>query len=156
MYKQVICTDGACTKNGKHGAKAGVGVYFGEDDARNISTPLEGPVQTNNRAELRAFIHALEFAVDNPTVQVHIESDSSYCIKGYKTWIFSWVSRKWTKSNGGDVMNRDLWQEVWDLKLRMKEMGVTPVVSWVRGHNGHEGNEAADRLAVEGARAHLT
>jgi hypothetical protein len=29
-----VFTDGACTKNGKRGASAGIGVYFGHGDAR--------------------------------------------------------------------------------------------------------------------------
>ncbi|KAJ3009913.1 UNVERIFIED_CONTAM: Ribonuclease H1, partial [Siphonaria sp. JEL0065] len=47
-----IYTDGACGGNGKRNARGGIGVFFGEGDTRNISEPLPGPVQTNNRAEL--------------------------------------------------------------------------------------------------------
>lgn len=51
----VVWTDGACQGNGRDGAVAGVGVWFGEDDPRNISEKLEGK-QTNQRAELMAAI----------------------------------------------------------------------------------------------------
>ena len=37
-----VYTDGACSKNGKEGASAGIGVYFGEGDPRNISRRIEG------------------------------------------------------------------------------------------------------------------
>lgn len=30
----VVHTDGACPNNGKHGARAGVGVWYGPDDPR--------------------------------------------------------------------------------------------------------------------------
>ena len=30
----VIHTDGACPKNGQHGARAGIGVWYGLDDPR--------------------------------------------------------------------------------------------------------------------------
>lgn len=48
----IIYTDGACRKNGKLGSQGGIGVYFGENDIRNISEKLPGPIQTNQRAEL--------------------------------------------------------------------------------------------------------
>ena len=53
-----VYTDGACSNNGKPDAKAGFGVYFGENDNRNLSETFTGP-QTNNRAELLAIIRAL-------------------------------------------------------------------------------------------------
>ena len=34
----VIYTDGACSNNGKVYARAGIGVYFGENDPRNVSS----------------------------------------------------------------------------------------------------------------------
>ena len=54
-----IYTDGACSNNGQRGAKAGLGVYFGENDPRNCSERIEGK-QTNNTAELKAIIKAAE------------------------------------------------------------------------------------------------
>ena len=50
-----IYTDGACSNNGKKNAKAGIGIYFGENDDRNISERISGK-QTNNCAELRAIL----------------------------------------------------------------------------------------------------
>ncbi|KAK1862873.1 hypothetical protein I4F81_005440 [Pyropia yezoensis] len=46
----VICTDGAWVA----GRGAGVGVYFGPDDARNVSERLTGDTQTAQRAGLTA------------------------------------------------------------------------------------------------------
>ena len=45
-----VFTDGACSNNGRKNAKAGIGVYFGENDERNISKRITGK-QTNNTAE---------------------------------------------------------------------------------------------------------
>ena len=50
-----VFTDGACSNNGRKNAKAGIGVYFGENDERNISKRITGK-QTNNTAELSAVI----------------------------------------------------------------------------------------------------
>ncbi|KEP61450.1 UNVERIFIED_CONTAM: ribonuclease HI protein [Hammondia hammondi] len=55
-----IYTDGACRSNGRgKEAKAGVGVFFGDGDPRNVSRRLTGQPQTNQRAELQAILDAL-------------------------------------------------------------------------------------------------
>lgn len=151
---QIICTDGACTKNGQAGALAGVGVYFGPQDARNVSEALQGSPQTNNRAELTAFLHALNYSVCHPAQSVHIRSDSSYCVNGFSKWIYKWVAADWVKSDGRPVLNKDLWRKVWQCKSQMHDLNVNCQVSWVRGHSGDPGNDAADRLAVLGVRKH--
>lgn len=48
----VIYTDGSSLSNGKVGSQAGVGVFFGVDDSRNVSERLNSEPQTNQRAEL--------------------------------------------------------------------------------------------------------
>lgn len=151
---QTICTDGACTRNGKAGALAGIGVYFGPGDARNISKALPGSPQTNNRAELEALRCALAYSVSNPDQPVHIRSDSSYCVNGFSKWIYGWAAAGWTKSDGRAVLNKDLWLKVWHCKTQIYKLNIKCQVSWVRGHSGDPGNEAADRLAVLGVTAH--
>ena len=47
-----VYTDGACSNNGSRQARAGVGVFFGPQDPRNVSETLEGSTQTNQRAEM--------------------------------------------------------------------------------------------------------
>jgi hypothetical protein len=71
-----IYTDGACSSNGQAKAYAGYGVYFGENHPLNISEPLIGPIQTNNRAEMMAVIRALEIYPFEGRVIVY--SDSKY------------------------------------------------------------------------------
>ena len=50
-----VYTDGACSNNGRENAIAGIGVFFGKDDERNVSRRISGR-QTNNTAELSAII----------------------------------------------------------------------------------------------------
>ena len=50
-----VFTDGACSNNGKQNAKAGIGVFFEENDPRNVSRRVDGK-QTNNTAELTAIV----------------------------------------------------------------------------------------------------
>lgn len=54
-------TDGACENNGRAGAKAGIGVWFGENHALNVSKPVKGKA-TNNVAEIQACISAVQLA----------------------------------------------------------------------------------------------
>ncbi|KAF9899292.1 hypothetical protein BX616_003120 [Lobosporangium transversale] len=48
----VAYTDGSSLGNGKSNSRAGVGVFFGVNDPRNVSERLDGDLQTNQRAEL--------------------------------------------------------------------------------------------------------
>ena len=48
----IIYTDGSSLGNGKVGSQAGLGVFFGVNDPRNVSERLGGEPQTNQRAEL--------------------------------------------------------------------------------------------------------
>jgi hypothetical protein len=55
-----IYIDGACLDNGTPTAHAGVGVFFGPNDERNVAERLTGHNQTSCRAEIQAAIRALE------------------------------------------------------------------------------------------------
>ena len=46
MIDYYVYTDGACSNNGNSNAKAGMGVYFSENDMRNVSKRIKGK-QTN-------------------------------------------------------------------------------------------------------------
>ena len=145
-----IFTDGSCLKNGTRHAKAGYGVYFGPNDPRNVSSKLDGPDQTNNRAELMAVIVALEKTKTELEEQqpVVIYSDSSYMKNGITVWIHSWKRNGWKTADGGHVKNKDLWLRL--DKLYSDRRALIEFV-WVRGHDGILGNEMADQLARMGA-----
>jgi ATP-dependent DNA helicase PIF1 len=143
-----ICyTDGACTANGFAKAAAGVGVFFGVGDPRNVSLPLEGELQSNNRAELVAIIEALKHA--RPPHKLIIRSDSQYCIKGCQQWIKSWKTNGWRTKSKTAVLNTDLWKYI-DSRLVM--LGDCVSLEFVKGHSDDYGNDMADRLAKAGAR----
>ncbi|KAJ2996394.1 Ribonuclease H1 [Globomyces sp. JEL0801] len=138
-----VYTDGSCVGNGKRGAKAGLGVWFGPNDSRNLSEPLNDPNPTNNRAEMKAVIRALEITSEDRKVIIH--SDSNYTIQGITKWIHGWKKRDWKLSNGDDVLNKDLWMRLDTLyHSRSGE-------KYVAGHSGHLGNEMADQLATQAA-----
>ncbi|KAJ2849115.1 hypothetical protein IWW36_002872 [Coemansia brasiliensis] len=54
----IIYTDGSCINNGLPNASAGIGVYFGPGDSRNISAKI-GRLQASSRAELEAIRQAI-------------------------------------------------------------------------------------------------
>ncbi|RCH83712.1 Ribonuclease H1 [Rhizopus stolonifer] len=147
----VVYTDGASSNNGKGHARAGYGVYWGDNDPRNASVRLPGSRQTNQRAEASAVIHALESSQDG-TDTLEIMTDSQYVINAVTTWSKAWIEKGWKTANGKEVQNRDLFERILKLiKSRKGEVKLT----YVPGHRGVPGNEKADRLAVEGANKEL-
>ncbi|KAJ3232108.1 Ribonuclease H1 [Chytriomyces hyalinus] len=144
-----IYTDGACSGNGKEGARGGIGVFFAPNDPRNISEPLPGLVQTNNRAEILATVRALRVAPDNPII---LFTDSKYVCSGITQWIIKWKKKNWKTASGSDVSNKDLWVELdSELKARTQRGAGIVKFEYIRAHAGLYGNSEADTLAVQGA-----
>ncbi|OAA41388.1 RNase H domain protein [Metarhizium rileyi] len=145
-----IYTDGSSLANGKAGSRAGVGVYFGDGDARNLSERLVGEPQTNQRAELMAMLRALETAPLKQTVQ--IISDSQYSINCVTQWAIGWKQKGWKTATGENVKNQDIIRAVLDKMDERTKAGANTYFHWVKGHASNRGNVAADRLAVRGAK----
>lgn len=152
---QIVYTDGSSRGNGRAGARAGYGVYYGPDDSRNVSEPLQGARQTNQRAELTAINKALDNHLsDIKSGRDHdlvIKTDSDYSKKSLTTWADKWEKNGYTSSAGKPVENSDLIKEGRDKISRISEMGSKVRLEHVRAHKGEPGNEAADRLANAGA-----
>lgn len=139
----VIYTDGACKGNPGPGGWGAV-LRSGEHEKH-----LHGGAEltTNNRMEISAVIHALRAL--KQTSSVELWTDSQYVQKGVTEWLEGW-KRGWKTSNKDPVKNADLWQEL-DALLPLHQISW----HWVRGHNGHPGNELADLLANRGAEEYL-
>ncbi|KAG0321699.1 hypothetical protein BGZ99_003722, partial [Dissophora globulifera] len=103
----IIYTDGSSLSNGKQGSQAGVGVFFGVNDPRNISERLDSEPQTNQRAELMAVHRALEVC-GSDTAPIEIRTDSMYTINIVTKWADGWIKNNWKRSDGDKVMNRDI------------------------------------------------
>ncbi|RJE22519.1 ribonuclease H [Aspergillus sclerotialis] len=148
-----IYTDGSSLKNGGTLASAGVGVYFGPGDtsnpSRNVSEPLRGNRQTNQRAELTAILRALDIAPRHRDIT--IVTDSQYAINCVTVWFISWRRNNWMTSSKKPVENRDLVESILDKIEERESLKVKTLFEWVKGHNMDTGNEEADRLAVNGA-----
>jgi ribonuclease HI len=133
-----VYTDGACEGN------PGPGGYAAIIDRRGKRNELTGSERqtTNNRMELLAVIAALR-SLEEPA-SVRIVTDSQYVAKGMTSWIHNWRRKGWKTASGAPVKNRDLWEELDELSRRHRVRW-----EWIRGHNGHPGNERADTLARE-------
>ncbi|KZZ91485.1 RNase H domain protein [Moelleriella libera RCEF 2490] len=148
-----VYTDGSSLANGKAGSRAGVGVFFGEGDARNLAERLIGDPQTNQRAELMAMLRALQIAPLNQTVQ--IISDSQYSINCVTQWALGWKNKGWKTATGEDVKNQDIIRAVLDKMEERARSNANTSFRWVKGHASDRGNMAADRLAVRGAKMNI-
>ncbi len=132
-------TDGACRGNPGPG---GWGVLL-ESQGRNKELFGGETATTNNRMELMAAIMALE-SLRGPC-EVELFTDSQYVMKGITEWIGGWKSRGWKTADRRPVKNVDLW-----MRLDLARAAHAVRWNWVRGHQGHPGNEAADVLANRG------
>ena len=90
---QRVGTDGSQQQGIDGKEYAGYGVWFREGHTLNYRAPLRGGVQTNNRAEMAAAIHALE--VTPRTVELQICVDSQLVTDGVTKWLEGWKRRSW-------------------------------------------------------------
>ncbi len=137
----VIHTDGGCEPNPGRG---GWGTTIEVAGLETVS--LWGGIDdtTNNRMEMTAAIVALSVLPTGCGATIY--SDSQYLVKGMTQWLAGW-KRKGFRRGGTLIPNTDLWRTL-DALSRGKAINWR----WVRGHNGHAGNERVDRLASRGRR----
>ncbi|MCH8552736.1 MAG: ribonuclease HI [Natronospirillum sp.] len=132
----VIYTDGACKGNPGPGGWGAL-LEYGEHQKEICGGDRE---TTNNRMELQAAIEAL--SILNRACQVTLYTDSTYVKNGIEQWMDGWKKRGWKTSARKPVKNKDLW-----VRLDQETRRHTIEWRWVKGHDGHPGNERADELA---------
>ena len=134
-----IFTDGACKGN------PGIGGWGALLRNKGVERELFGgeKLTTNNRMELMGAIAALEVLTRRCHVRLH--TDSKYVLQGITEWMANWKKRGWKTADKKPVKNVDLWMRLDTLVAQHDIEWV-----WVKGHNGHEGNERADALANRG------
>jgi ribonuclease HI len=147
-----IYCDGACTANGRKGAKAGYGGLLVKSDGTEETVsealaPTES--QTNQRAELRGLQWAFGKAMSLPE-GADIYTDSEYGMKCFTEWGAGWATRGWRKSDGKDVLHQDILKPMWDT---WKRRGTQIRLYHVSAHTGKgdmhsKGNARADQLAT--------
>ena len=145
--KVTLYTDGAARGNPDGPGGYGAVLQFIDKNGTLPEKELSaGYVRTtNNRMELMAAIVGLEAL--NRSCEVDLYSDSKYLVDAFnQKWIDGWVKHNWVGPKTGPVKNSDLWKR---LLVAMNPHKVT--FHWVKGHDGHPGNERCDRLATSAA-----
>jgi ribonuclease HI len=96
--------------------------------------------------ELTAVLEVLQSVpADRPLV---IKADSVYTIDACTKWIHGWRKRGWKTAQRTPVKNREIIEAI-DAELS----GRTVTFEWVKGHAGHDLNEAADERCRSAAEA---
>ena len=164
MNQIIIFTDGSTLNNQSKGnRRGGVGVFFGDDDERNISLPLEESDEikvTNQVAELLACVKGIEKLLSEQIIgnnKIIIYTDSMYIVNMMKSWAENWEKNNWIKSDGNEVLNLDLVK-----KLYYYSKNLNVEYNHIKSHKKEPsksdpnyqywyGNMQADKLAVEAA-----
>jgi ribonuclease HI len=107
------------------------------------------PHGTNNQGELMAVLDLLRATAHLPGEDLHILCDSQYVINSITKWMPGWKRKGWRKADGKPVLNVDLLKEL-DRELAGRKYRF----EWVKGHAGHDLNEAADERARAAATAY--
>ena len=143
-----VFTDGACSNNGKQNAKAGIGVFFEENDPRNVSRRVDGK-QTNNTAELTAIVVVFDILREDieQGKNIVIHSDSEYSINCMTKWGVKWAQDNWSKKT---IKNLELVKEGYELFQQFPNVSISHVKAHTESMDPLSvGNRGADRLANE-------
>ena len=160
-----VWTDGATPNNQSKGDKVGgVGVFFGDNDPRNISLKLKSTKTkvTNQTCELTACIKALETILMTEKIgntDIIVNTDSMYIVNTITTWAKKWEKNKWIKADGKPVQNVELVSKLYYLAIN-----TNATFKHVYAHKAKPdedskdyedwyGNNQADLLAVTAAKS---
>ena len=138
--KIIIYTDGAA--RGNPGSAGWAAVFISGKKIFEIGGRAEHA--TNNQMELIAPIEALKHLKKNKiNSEIEFFCDSKYVILGITEWIFNWRKNNWRNANKKPVLNRELWEKLYELVQGFK-------IKWnyVAGHVGDKYNERADEIAT--------
>lgn len=148
-----VFTDGACSNNGKVGAKASYACWFPEHKELSKSGRVpEDQSQTNQRGELMAIHEAIKIMDEKfpcDEIEVTIYTDSMYSKNCLTQWVLGWQSNNWKTGAGEPVKHRDIIEDSVNRLPRFKSY----CISYVPAHTGKNDelskhNEIVDRMAV--------
>jgi ribonuclease HI len=140
--KIIIFSDGASKGNPGPG---GFGAVIVLPEEKVIELGGYDKHTTNNRMELSGAVKALSHlppSDEGGLREVDFYTDSKYVINGMTGWIYGWQKNGWQTKDKHDVLNKDLWEKLFELSQDKK-------IKWqyVGGHVGVAGNERCDEIA---------
>ena len=106
------------------------------------------PHGTNNMGELMAVLDLLQQTAHLDD-ELHVFCDSTYVINAVTKWMAGWKRKGWKTGAGQPVKNIELMKGL-DAAMQGRRVRF----EWVKGHAGHELNEAADVRANAAASAY--
>jgi ribonuclease HI len=152
-----IYVDGSCINNGKSAnIKSGIGIFFGEDDCRNVSQSIFGKFLTNQRAELLAIKEAINIVksdIDN-NKNIIIYTDSNYSLKCLTCWCHIWKDNGWKIKSSKDklIKNLDLIKPLYEYLFDHTNISFVHIRAHTGANDIHSiNNKKADKLAFTAA-----
>lgn len=148
-----VFTDGACSNNGKTGAKASYACWFPEHKELSISGRVpDNQPQTNQRGELMGIHEAIKIMEEKfpcDEIEVTIYTDSMYSKNCLTQWVIGWQANNWKTGAGESVKHRDIIEDAVNRLPKFKSY----CISYVPAHTGNDDefskhNETVDRMAV--------
>ena len=91
---------------------------------------------------MSAAIIALSHTITIGLTNITVISDSRYMKEGISNWIKKWKQNGWKSQTITDILNKDLWVLLDNLKNKL-----TVTWKWVEGFGTTDGNIKADKLA---------
>lgn len=169
-YKFIdVFTDGSAQDNGFRSCKGGSGVYWPNNEFKNISEQYINPNVTSPRTELYAVLRALEIIYESlyckgkvvnlkQKYKLTIHTDCQYLINVFTKWINAWKAKGWKKADKKPVLNVDLismidrWFDLHKNDIIVEFKHVKSHRSPPRDKSSYEyylwhGNDMADKLA---------
>ncbi len=144
LKKMKIYTDGSSLGNP---GKGGWGIIF-ISNGKILEMGKKYEDVTNNQMELMAVKIAMETLAKKNVENYEIEFmiDSKYVIDGTEKWIYGWIKNGWKKSDKKPVLNKELWEGIYNPKKILEEKNKF-IFTHVKAHNGEEFNERVDDIA---------
>ena len=144
LKKMKIYTDGSSLGNPGNG---GWGIIF-LTNGKVLEMGKRYKNVTNNQMELLAVKTAMEVLaqknVENYVIEFMV--DSKYVIDGIEKWIYGWIKNDWKKADKKPVLNRELWEGIYNPKTILEEKNKF-IFTHVKAHNGEKYNERVDDIA---------
>jgi ribonuclease HI len=122
-----------------------MGIYFGENDDRNISKQVTGK-QSNNTAELGAILYVYKLIEKDILSGKHIAivSDSKYAIRCVSSYGKKCSAENWKS----DIPNKDMVRTAYELYKDKPNVHFVHIMAHTGKDDVHSlGNEGADKLA---------
>jgi ribonuclease HI len=143
-----VYTDGSCYNNGKINAISAIGIFFEENNNKNISKIVDSLDfnHTNNSAELLAILQAYELIKDDLVnkKKISIVTDSDYSIKCATSYGEKCEKHRWNKN----IPNKNLVKQLYMIYKANPNLKLKHIKAHTNAVDIHSlGNKEADKLA---------